>query len=70
MIIPVVQISWEGPKRELDAVLDQALEAAKICHYVKGLKRNHCINSDASGGGKVRINGEAGALPWLTDAAK
>ena len=67
MMIAAAQIPWEGPKRELEAVLDQALESTKIYRDVKGLKRKHYINGEAGGGGVYVFDTRDNADAWFHD---
>ena len=67
MIIAVVEIPWGGPKRERDAVLDQALESTKIYHDVKGLKCKYYLNGDAGGGGIYVFETREDANAWFHD---
>ena len=65
MIIAIVEIPWGAPKRERDAVLDQALESTKIYHEVKGLKRKYYLNGDTGGGGIYLFETREDANAWF-----
>jgi len=67
MILAIVQIPWDGPKRELDAVMGQALESTKIYHDVKGLKRKYYLNGEAGGGGVYLFETREEAEAWFHD---
>lgn len=67
MIIALVQIPMEGPKRpELD-VIAQSLESTKIFHKVKGFRRKYYLNSEAGGGGIYEFATRADAEYWFNE---
>ncbi|WP_146345007.1 hypothetical protein [Falsiphaeobacter marinintestinus] len=67
MIIALVQIPLDGPKRDTDMVIDQSVESTKIFHDVKGLRRKYYLNSDAGGGGIYEFDSRENALAWFHD---
>ena len=67
MIIALVQIPLEGPKRPREVVVEGALESAKIFHNVKGLLRKYYLNSDEGGGGVYVFANKADAEAWFND---
>ncbi|MEW9920388.1 hypothetical protein AB2B41_12300 [Marimonas sp. MJW-29] len=67
MIIALVQIPLDGPKRDHDLVTRQSVEATKIFHDVKGLKRKYFLNSDAGGGGIYEFATLEDAKAWFDD---
>ena len=67
MIIALVEIPLEGPKRAHDFVAEQSVEATKIFHKVKGLKRKYFLNSAAGGGGIYEFASRAEAEAWFND---
>jgi len=66
MIIALVQIPLEGPKRAHQEVIEQSLESTKIFHDVKGLRRKYYLNSE-SGGGIYEFETRANAEAWFND---
>ena len=67
MIIAVVQISREGPERELVSSLDQELKIAKVCRDLKGVNHKHYINR-RSGDGEINVfDTRANADAWFHD---
>ena len=67
MIIAFVQIPLEGPKRDHQFVIDQSVEATKIFHEVKGLRRKYFLNSEAGGGGIYEFATREDAEAWFHD---
>ncbi|MEX5599366.1 hypothetical protein [Pseudophaeobacter sp. C1-32P7] len=67
MIIAIVRIPLEGPKRDADLVVRQSVEATKIFHDVKGLRRKYFLNSDAGGGGIYEFDTRADAEAWFNE---
>lgn len=67
MIIAFVQIPLDGPKRDLDLVIEQSLESTKIFREVKGLRRKYYLNSDAGGGGIYEFATREDAEAWFND---
>lgn len=65
MIIALVQIPLDGPKRPHDEVTLQSLESTKIFHKVKGLRRKYYLNSEAGGGGIYEFATRAEAEAWF-----
>ncbi|SLN63313.1 hypothetical protein ROG8370_02915 [Roseovarius gaetbuli] len=65
MIIALVQIPMEGPKRPESDVIAQSLESTKIFHKVKGLRRKYYLNSEAGGGGVYEFATRAEAEAWF-----
>lgn len=67
MIIAIVRIPLEGPKRPSDEVVRQSLASTKIFHKVKGLRRKYYLNSEAGGGGVYEFASREDALAWFND---
>ncbi len=67
MIIALVQIPLDSPKRAHQLVIDQSLESTKIFHDVKGLRRKYYLNSDAGGGGIYEFATREDAEAWFHD---
>ncbi|AHM04369.1 hypothetical protein roselon_02016 [Roseibacterium elongatum DSM 19469] len=67
MIIALVQIPLDGPKRDHQAVIDQSLESTRIFHKVQGLRRKYYLNSAAGGGGIYEFATRADAEAWFND---
>ena len=67
MIIALVQIPLDGPKRPHDFVIEQSLESSKIFHNVKGLRRKYYLNSEAGGGGVYEFATREDAEAWFND---
>lgn len=67
MIIAIVRIPLEGPKRDTELVTRQSVEATKIFHDVKGLRRKYFLNSDAGGGGIYEFDTRADAEAWFNE---
>ena len=67
MLIAVVQIPLDGPKRPQQAVTADSLEATKIFRKVKGLKRKYFLNSEAGGGGIYEFATREDAEAWFND---
>jgi hypothetical protein len=65
MIIALVQIPIDGPKRAHDFVVDQSLESTKIFHNVKGLRRKYYLNSENGGGGIYEFATRQDAEAWF-----
>ncbi|TDK45054.1 monooxygenase [Antarcticimicrobium luteum] len=67
MIIAIVRIPLEGPKRPADAVIRQSLESSVIFHEVPGLRRKYYLNSEAGGGGIYEFASREAAEAWFND---
>ena len=67
MIIALVQIPLDGPKRDHDFVVEQSVEATKIFRDVKGLRRKYFLNSEAGGGGIYEFATKEDAQAWFND---
>ena len=67
MIIALVQIPLDGPKRPHHDVIDQSLNSTKIFHKVKGLRRKYYLNSEAGGGGVYEFDSRENAESWFND---
>lgn len=67
MIIAVVQIPFDGPKRARDLVVEQSLESTKIYRDVKGLRRKYYLNGDQAGGGVYEFATREAAETWFHD---
>ena len=67
MIIAFVQIPLNGQKRSHETVIEQSLEATKIFHNVKGLRRKYFLNSDDGGGGIYEFATRGDAEAWFND---
>ncbi|WP_300546645.1 hypothetical protein [Roseovarius sp.] len=67
MIIALVQIPMDGPKRPEQAVIAQSLESTRIFHRVKGLRRKYYLNSDAGGGGVYEFETREAAEEWFNE---
>lgn len=67
MIIAFVQIPLDGPKRDHQFVIDQSVEATRIFHEVKGLRRKYFLNSEAGGGGIYEFATREDAEAWFHD---
>ena len=67
MIIALVQIPLDGPKRDHALVTKQSVEATRIFHEVKGLKRKYFLNSEAGGGGIYEFATREDAEAWFND---
>ena len=67
MIIALVQIPMEGPKRPGPDVIAQSLESTKIFHKVKGLRRKYYLKSEAGGGGIYELATRADAGSWFNE---
>lgn len=65
MIIALVQIPLEGPKRDEDLVVSQSLESTKIFHKVPGLRRKYYLNSETGGGGIYEFDTAENAHAWF-----
>ncbi len=65
MIIALVEIPLDGPKRNHDLVTAQSVAATAIFHQVKGLRRKYFLNSDAGGGGIYEFASRADAEAWF-----
>lgn len=67
MIIALVEIPLEGPKRPEREVVAQSLESTKIFHAVRGLRRKYYLNSAEGGGGVYEFATREDALAWFND---
>jgi len=67
MIIALVQIPLDGPKRDHDFVVEQSVEATKIFHDVKGLKWKYFLNSESGGGGIYEFATREDAEAWFNE---
>ena len=67
MIIALVQIPLNEPKRDHSFVIEQSLESTKIFHEVKGLRRKYYLNSEAGGGGVYEFETLQDAENWFND---
>ena len=67
MIIAIVKIPLQGPKRPNDEVIRQSLESTKIFHDVKGLRRKYYLNGEAGGGGIYEFASREEAEAWFND---
>lgn len=67
MIIALVQIPLDGPKRPEPEVIAQSLESTKIYRKVKGLRRKYYLNSEAGGGGVYEFATRADAEAWFNE---
>ena len=67
MIIALVQIPLDGPKRPEDEVIAQSLASTTIFHEVKGLRRKYYLNSAAGGGGIYEFETREDAEAWFND---
>ncbi|MCG8690558.1 MAG: hypothetical protein MI806_05055 [Minwuiales bacterium] len=67
MIIALVQIPLDGPKRPHEAVVEESLESTKIFRDVKGLRRKYYLNSEAGGGGIYEFATREDAEAWFHD---
>lgn len=67
MIIALVQIPLDGPKRPHGEVIEQSLESTKIFHNVRGLRRKYYLNSEDGGGGVYEFATRADAEAWFSD---
>ncbi|GAA5065693.1 hypothetical protein N0B44_04560 [Roseibacterium beibuensis] len=67
MIIALVQIPLDGPKRDHDFVAQQSLDATRIFHKVKGLRRKYFLNSEAGGGGIYEFATREDAAAWFNE---
>ena len=67
MIIALVQIPLDGPKRPHDTVAQESLEATEIFHDVKGLRRKYYLNNEAGGGGIYEFATREDAEAWFHD---
>lgn len=67
MIIAIVRIPLPGPQRPHDLVKAQSLEATKIFHEVRGLRRKYFLNSEAGGGGVYEFESREAAEVWFND---
>ena len=65
MIIAIVRIPLDGPKRDHALVRDQSLEATRIFHDVQGLRRKYFLNSEAGGGGIYEFATREEAMAWF-----
>lgn len=68
MIIAIVQIPLDGPKRPRDEVVALAVKSAgEIFHDVKGLRRKYYLNGDQGGGGIYEFATREDAEAWFHD---
>ncbi|MEH6525086.1 MAG: hypothetical protein V7723_03360 [Sneathiella sp.] len=67
MIIALVQIPSDGPKRDRDVVVDMSLESTKIYREVKGLRRKYYLNGEKAGGGVYEFATREEAEEWFHD---
>ncbi len=67
MIIALVQIPLDGPKRQHDFVVAESLESTRIFHKVKGLRRKYYLNSEAGGGGIYEFSTREDAEAWFNE---
>ena len=67
MIIALVQIPLDAPKRDEVEVIAQSLASTTIFHDVKGLRRKYYLNSAAGGGGIYEFETRADAEAWFND---
>ena len=67
MIIALVEIPLDCPKRPNSEVIAQSLESTKIFHDVKGLRRKYYLNSEAGGGGLYEFDTRENAEAWFND---
>lgn len=65
MIIALVQIPLDGPKRPHADVIAQSLESTRIFHEVPGLRRKYYLNSEAGGGGIYEFDSREAAEAWF-----
>ena len=65
MIIALVQIPLDGPKRPHADVIAQSLESTRIFHEVPGLRRKYYLNSEAGGGGIYEFDSREAADAWF-----
>jgi len=67
MIMALVQIPLDAPKRPHDAVTRQSLDSTKFFHEVKGLRRKYCLNSEAAGDGGYEFVIRQEVEAWFND---
>jgi hypothetical protein len=67
MIIAIVKIPLEGPKRSGEEVIRQSLDSTKIFHKVKGLRRKYYLDGAAGGGGIYEFATRAEAEAWFNE---
>ncbi len=67
MIIALVQIPLEDPKRETDAVIRPSLDSTRIFREVVGLRSKYYLNSEAGGGGIYEFDSRRNALACFND---
>ncbi len=68
MIIAIVQIPVDGPKRPRDDVVALSVKSAgDIFHDVKGLQRKYYLNGDAGGGGVYVFDSREDADAWFNE---
>lgn len=67
MIIAIVQIPLDGPKRDAGFVIEQSLTATKIFRPVDGLRRKYFLNSERGGGGVYEFESREAAEAWFND---
>ena len=67
MIIALVQIPLDEPKRDHEFVIRQSLESTRIFHKVKGLRRKYYLNNEAGGGGIYEFATREDAEAWFNE---
>ncbi|WP_071674654.1 YciI family protein [Nioella nitratireducens] len=67
MIIAIVRIPIDGPKRPHDQVAARSLQDTEIFHAVKGLRRKYFLNGDTGGGGVYEFDSREAAEAWFND---
>ncbi|MGI9462689.1 MAG: hypothetical protein ACR2OM_02045, partial [Aestuariivirgaceae bacterium] len=67
MIIAIVQIPLEGPKRPHELVVAESLESTRIFRTVKGLRRKYYLNNEHGGGGIYEFSSREDAEAWFND---
>ncbi len=68
MIIALVEIPLDGPKRPEADVIAQSLASSTIFHEVHGLQRKYYLNSEEGGGGVYVFEDRAAAEAWFNDS--
>lgn len=67
MIIAIVQIPLDGPKRDHREVAGQSLEAVPIFRDVEGLSRKYFLNSETGGGEVYEFASREDADAWFNE---
>jgi len=68
MIIAIVQIPLDGPKRPRDDVVAISVKSpGAIFHDVKGLRQKYYLNGDQGGGGVYFFETREDAEAWFHD---